>query len=864
MRPVGRNLERGRSDAASSRQRSVWSKTVLYLTLVVLTIAAFPKGEVTMYTAQVGDTWQRETLVAPYAFAIHKSPDSLNAERRAARYSTPPIFAEVTDVQDRISAHRDTVRSELDDIFAAYESFVFNKSRGRFAEAAEDSARYAGLRSNSRLKLTAEQWERLVEDYVARVPGLATATREASGTRLDQRLLRDAWEFSIQLVNSGVLNMARDSILTDDIIVRNEQARTERTVEKDNFFGINEVYGLAQDFFRQQYEADADLVNSASAFVRAIFVSSLEYQRGETMRAWRQAESLISPTRGRVAENEEIIRKGQVITPDVRQKIVSLERAQLERGGTRLQWKRVLGQIMLSMAIFGVFFLYLYTVRQSLFKDNRKMLLMTLLLSIIIGFFALAIRLPFDAMYAVPVAMVSVLLTVIFDSRVGLFGTLTLALLGGLLLGFDYEFTLATLFGGTLGVFSVRDIKNRGQFVMSAGLVFVGYVLVMLATWLFLGRSAALLGSDLLAVGINSVLLMMAYPLLWIFERSFEVTTDLALLELSDTNRPLLKELSLRAPGTFNHSLQVSNLAEAAAAAIGANALLTRVGALYHDIGKMLKPEYFVENQRPGHNPHDQLKPRMSALIIASHVKEGLEMGRQYRLPARVLEFIPMHHGTTRIEYFYRKALEEHKEGEPPLQEAEFRYPGPRPSTKETGILMLSDGVEAASRSLSDPTHKRLESLIDMIVKARIEDGQLDDTALTFEDLKKIKETFLTLLLGIYHIRVKYPGQEKEIKKAQADQDAQPTEQEVSDSKAVADMRDAKLIGIPEQSIAVPSEEEVPEEAEVSGGAEDVNPAGRTREDSAPPINGSASTDEPASSGGDGVPEDIEPKQENP
>ena len=360
-------------------------------------------------------------------------------------------------------------------------------------------------------------------------------------------------------------------------------------------------------------------------------------------------------------------------------------------------------------------------------------------------------------MYAVPVAIVSVVLTVVFDSRVGLFGTLTLALIGGLLLGYDFEFTFATLFGGTLGVFSVRDIKNRGQFFLSAGLVFTGYVVVMGATWLFLDSSAGLLGSDLLMAGINSFLLIIAYPLLWIFERAFDITTDLTLLELSDTNRPLLKELSLRAPGTFNHSLQVANLAEAAAAAIGANALLTRVGALYHDIGKMLKPEYFVENQRPGHNPHDQLKPRMSALIIASHVKEGLEMGRQHKLPRLVLDFIPMHHGTTRIEFFYRRALDEQADDSSPILESEFRYPGPQPATKETGILMLADGVEAASRSLTDPTHKRLEALIDLIFNQRIDDGQLEETNLTFRDLKQIKETFLSLLLGIYHIRVKYP-----------------------------------------------------------------------------------------------------------
>jgi putative nucleotidyltransferase with HDIG domain len=292
----------------------------------------------------------------------------------------------------------------------------------------------------------------------------------------------------------------------------------------------------------------------------------------------------------------------------------------------------------------------------------------------------------------------------------------------------------------------------------------------------------------------------MAYPLLWVFERAFDVTTDLTLLELSDTNRPLLKELSLRAPGTFNHSLQVANLGEAAADAIGANALLTRVGALYHDIGKMLKPEYFVENQRPGDNPHDHLKPRMSALIIASHVKEGLELGRQYNLPERVLNFIPMHHGTTRIEYFYQKALKERGPDDPPLLESEFRYPGPRPDSKETGIMMLADSVEAASRSLSDPTHKRLETLVDMIFNARTEDGQLDNTDLTFLDLHRIRETFLAMLLGIYHVRVKYPGQAESessgalsapappepvaaIKSTETDRDASPGDGSAADSQ---------------------------------------------------------------------------------
>ncbi len=393
-----------------------------------------------------------------------------------------------------------------------------------------------------------------------------------------------------------------------------------------------------------------------------------------------------------------------------------------------------------------------------------------------------------------------------------------------MILNYDFEFTFATIFATTLGVFSVRDIKNRGQFFVSAALVFLGYLAVLGATAIYFATPSEQFLSDLLLVGVNSFLLIMAYPLLWVFERAFDITTDISLLELSDTNRPLLKELSLRAPGTFNHSLQVANLAEAAADAVGVNALQTRVGALYHDIGKMLKPEYFVENQRPGSNLHDQLKPRMSALIIASHVKEGLEMGRQYNLPQRVLDFIPMHHGTTRIEFFYRKAVDQRGTGEPEILESEFRYPGPRPNSTETGILMLADSVEAASRSLSDPTHKRLETLIDMIFKARIEDGQLDKTDLTFRDLTQIRETFLSMLLGIYHVRVKYPGQD-ETPEAPAPQALAPaTDPETPELPDVPDdtmdeIRDHGVLGTMEQSVSRDAlgNEEIKEEAGAVG-----------------------------------------------
>ncbi|NBC17789.1 MAG: HDIG domain-containing protein [Bacteroidetes bacterium] len=863
-RPVGQNLERGTQDEHKQRRRNRLVKGSILALLVVLTVLAFPRSDFFQYTVQVGDDWRQETLRAPFEFAIYKSEETLQEERQAVRETVPPFFRDVPDAQSRLTANRDTVEQQLDRVFQAYEDYLRNQSRGRTDQAIEDSLRYMQLRRTAWPKLNAEQWQRLLMDYVERVPGLTSRSRTVpDDTPLVDQLLQDAWEYGSLIIRQGVLDVPRDTIQAEEIIVRNQRELTERRVQKDNVYGQNEVYTAAQDYFSREYPDQPQLVNLATSFLRSIFVSSLEYMKGESMEAWQRAANGISPTRGKVARGDVIVRQGQTVTPEIKRRLTSLERVQEERSGPSILWKRTTGQLLLTLATYLIFFLYLFVLRRNVFTDNSRILLIAILFGIIIGLFAVGVRLPGQAIYAVPVAIVSVVLTVMFDSRIGLFGTLTLAIIAGLLLGYNFEFTIATLFAGTLGVFSVRDIKNRGQFFLSAGIVFVGYLFILGASWLLLNRVPPSFGSQILMVGINSFLLILAYPLLWVFERAFDITTDLTLLELSDTNRPLLKELSLRAPGTFNHSLQVANLAEAAAAAIGANALLTRVGALYHDIGKMLKPEYFVENQRPGDNPHDQLKPRMSALIIASHVKEGLEMGRQYTLPKRVLDFIPMHHGTTRIEYFYRKAVDDRSEGAPEILESEFRYPGPRPNSKETGILMLSDGVEAASRSLSEPTHKRLETLIDMIVKARIEDGQLDDTDLTFRDLTQIKQTFLSLLLGIYHVRVRYPDQDAEDEgppetkpEQRASQQEKPERAEDGDldepeghvPASIEALREQGLVGIPEHSIASPSpadeageadqddsEAEPPDAERVDGRkTSDATPPAATDADNAP------------------------------
>ncbi|MEK9135788.1 MAG: HDIG domain-containing metalloprotein, partial [Bacteroidota bacterium] len=250
------------------------------------------------------------------------------------------------------------------------------------------------------------------------------------------------------------------------------------------------------------------------------------------------------------------------------------------------------------------------------------------------------------------------------------------------------------------------------------------------------------------------------------FERVFSVTTDLTLMELSHFNHPLLRKLAEQASGTYHHSLTMASLAEAAASAVGANEVLARVGALFHDIGKLVKPNYFVENQKGSRNRHDKLTPRMSSLIISAHVKEGMSLGEEHKLPQEVIDFIPMHHGTTRIEFFYNKAVElaHQSEDETKIEEIieqDYRYPGPKPQTRETGIMMLADAVEASTRTLDDPSPQKLEGVIDEIIRKRFEEGELDECPLTLKDLTKIKAAFLSVLVGIHHSRVKYPEQPK-------------------------------------------------------------------------------------------------------
>lgn len=762
VRPVGDTLEAGDSaQERSRRRRAVAVKASLLVSIVVMTMIAFPRGTVYQYTVEPDEIWRQPNLHAPFTFAIMKPENELEAERAAIRQNTPPFFQSDVDAISQLGLKTDALRARLDRTLGFYASYLENRTRGRVQQALQDSLAHIASRDSLQIRFTQLEWQAIRDSYLSQTSGLVTQQRQpSSGSRLDRVTLQAAEQELIRLLTDGIIDVPVSSIEADSITIRIEERNRQALRALDQVRDVTGALQFVSDRFASRWLGQPITLQIAEKMFGMLVSPNLIYDQGATDRLLEINAAEIVPTQGIVRENEVIVRQGDRVTADIMLKLDSLRQQLLLQAGGEVQWKTTLGHFLVTIASLLIFFLYLYLLRRPIFNDNAKVTLITLLFLGVIAVFAVALRAALIDMYVVPVAIVAVLLTVIFDSRVAFFGSLTLALIGAHLLNYDFSFTFATIFASTLGIFSVRDIRNRSQFFVSASVVFSGYMLVLTANLLLQNTPMDRFTDLVIFVAINSVLLLLAYPALWIFERVFDITTDLTLLELSDTNRPILKELSLKAPGTFNHVLQVANLAESAAASIGANALLTRVGALYHDIGKMVKPEYFVENQRSGVNPHDGLKPRMSALIIASHVKEGIEMARRNRIPKEVEDFIPMHHGTTRIEYFYQRAIKQLKEGDPPVQESEFRYPGPRPHSKETSILMLADGIEAASRALENPTHKRLEGLIEAIVEARREDGQLDETNLTFTELNTIKESMLSVLTGIYHVRIKYPEEE--------------------------------------------------------------------------------------------------------
>lgn len=470
----------------------------------------------------------------------------------------------------------------------------------------------------------------------------------------------------------------------------------------------------------------------------------------------QDALASISTTRGMVQKGELIIAQGSTINNEAYQKIESLRRAYEEEARIGGDIKIViLGQLFLVGLIILLLMVFLYLFRRDIFENNRLLTLILVVVTSMLVLLSWAVDIELANLYFIPFCIVPIIIRVLFDTRMALNIHLLMVLLAAYFVPNSFEFVFLQLTAGMVAIYSIKTLVKREQFLLSSLFILATYIIAFLGMVLIRnGTVGDLRWADFVPFVVSVLLTLLAYPLIYAFERFFGITSDVTLMELTNTNSKLLRELSYKAPGTFQHSLQVANLAEAAIYQIGGNTLLTRAGALYHDIGKIMNPQYFIENQTKGYNPHDGLTFEQSAQIIISHVSKGIEMARKANLPEEIIDFIKSHHGTTRVDYFYQSYIKSFPEKF--VDEDLFRYPGPIPFSKETAVLMMADSVEAASRSLKEPDAKGISNLVDKIIDYKIAQNQLKNANITLQEIETIREMFKTMLMSIYHVRVDY------------------------------------------------------------------------------------------------------------
>lgn len=753
---------------------SMTAKIALAVVLVGVISLLFPRGLTYQYEYKEGDIWIEDDLIAPFSFSIYRDPAIVEKERREAAMNTPPSFDRYPETEqvviDSLTRMLRLITQDAQQITADL------PRRGRDAAirtSADSLGRVTARSARYPVRLSSRHWKYWLERQ----------SNERSG--LSPGSIRNGLVSVIQHVyQKGFLDREKDDFQQDVIAIRIDSTTEIRKPMKE-FYDRNQVVEVMDARIARNFGGDSALVSFIEALVFPLMKPNVIYNHAQTQFAIQAAMNNVMRTTGIVKENERIVSRHEPVTPEIKAKLDSYMRKKAEQSGDTNEVLQYIGRVGHTIAILFLPVIYLALFRKRIIGDNSRLLLISVIVLLISFLAYLTLMLPVSGpvQYLIIVPAAAMLLTVIFDSRVAFYTTVSISFLVGALRGNEYTIILASIVAGSLAIYTVRDIKNRTQIFRSLAFIFLGYAFTILISGL--QRSVPPLDMAVEAgyALANSILSpVITFGLLIFFEKVFRIATDLTLLELSDFNHPLLRDLSSRAPGTFHHSIVMGTLAEAAATAIGANATLARVGAYYHDIGKMLEPEYFVENQIGNQNVHDKLKPRESARKIIDHVLRGIELAKEYDLPDRVIDFIPAHHGTTLVSYFYEKEKSSSEDAVPPEL---YQYEGPKPTSKETGIVMLADTIEAATRAIDEPTIDKIRHLIDNIVAKRLADGELENCELTFRELTVVKQSFLNILTGIHHSRIKYPSEE-----------------EAASAKKIAE-RTSKLLNLPSTTEAL-------------------------------------------------------------
>ncbi len=694
----------------------------------------FPrKGEITF-----------EDIVAPFQITVGKTPQEIQDERRAAADAIPIILVYNTKVVDSLLARFDQFMTSADSSLKSHRVRPKGVSKQPvYSESLIDSL--AGALNAS---------------YPFVETGSIAGILKTGNLPKAHSITRDI--LVNELYFTGV--MSNLETLPDpkirSIIIRIE--KREIFLVRDKLLDLPRAYvnfltALNNHSLVDSFNVDAYYDLGRNFIVPNLVVDTLDIQARRIA-----AMNEISPVREMVMSGEIIAHAGGRIS-DRQEKVLEAMYRQMEIQARGESWFMpffpILARMILVLVAFLMLYLYLYYFRTQIYLSNPKILALFLIYGLeLLLIYVIGIRLGLSV-YLYPLAIFSILVTILFDSEAGIFNSFILALLLGVLHRFNFTIVIMTIIVGTVASYSTQHVRHRSEFFRSIIYLAITYVgLIYLIESFKVSPPAGTM--NLIGYGVVNGIIspLLTIGILPFFESLFGFTTDLTLLELSDLNRPILKRLSLEAPGTYHHSIVVGNLAEAAAKAIDANSLLARVGAYYHDIGKIEIPEYFVENQLGIKSKHDYLTPTMSAIILSSHVKKGRMLGEEADLPDEILNFIEEHHGTMLMSYFYNKAKEQGIES--PTTD-EFRYPGPKPRIRETAIVMLADTVEAASRTLSEPKPARIRNLVQNIINDRFQSGELEECPLTLKDLAEIRESFVQILIGVFHQRIEYPKREE-------------------------------------------------------------------------------------------------------
>lgn len=671
------------------KNHSLFYKILLFIATTFLIVYLFPKSGKFKYSFDKNKPWQSENLYAPFDFAIQKSAEELEKEKSAIIGNSSVYFDVIPEVKDYV----------YDDYKKKFDA-TFNDSLGR--------------------KKT--------------------------------ELYKIGFSVLDEIYKNGVLEEEYNYPRDKNVVLLDGQTQVATTTYSQ----------LAKiDAFRKRLEKQLeDKGNSkySSVFVSMFFdliEPNLKVNKSLTQNALEEELNKISTTHGNVERETLIISKGELVEGHKYDVLKSLESEYESQvwSSSNYTWVVISYSILVSLTLL-MLLLFLRKYRMDVFLDNTKVTFIFFNIILMILLTTLIVNYNSKYVYVVPLCVLPLVLKAFFDARLGMFTHVLTVLLLGFIVPNSYEYMFLQIIAGMVTILTVSELYKRANLFISVGQITLIYIITYFA--FFVIHEGSINNFNFEAFGffiLCGLATLFVQPLIYIYEKLFGLVSDVSLLELSDTNGRLLKELANKAPGTFHHSLNVANLAEACANEIGANAMLVRVGALYHDVGKMRNPTYFIENQSTGINPHDELSPNESAQIIFAHVLDGIEIGKKNNLPDRVIDFIRTHHGTTVVYYFYMKE----KEIDIATDMTDFRYSGPQPFSKETAILMMCDSVEAASKSLKDPSSTKINHFVENIINKQMEDGQFLNADITFKEIESIKKILKNKLANIFHLRIEYP-----------------------------------------------------------------------------------------------------------